>query len=63
MEFVNMKLEHNIKIHILSVMPDHVHTLIALLKGMNDEKAMQLLKGASPHFFFRNHSKARLRYP
>ena len=55
--------KHNIKIHILSVMPDHVHSLVTLPKGMNDEKAMQLLKGASAHFFFHNHPKARLRYP
>ncbi|RLE38139.1 IS200/IS605 family transposase, partial [Candidatus Woesearchaeota archaeon] len=38
---------HNIKIHVLSVMPEHVHCLVTLPKGMNDEKAMQLLKGAS----------------
>ena len=54
---------HNIEVHILSVMPDHVHVLVTLPKGMNNEKALQLLKGASAYLFFRNHPKARLRYP
>ena len=54
---------HNIKIHIISVMPDHVHMLATLPKGMNDEKAFQLLKGCSAYTFFKNHPKARLRYP
>ncbi len=35
---------HNIQIHVLRVMPDHLHTLVTLPKGMSDEKAMQLLK-------------------
>ena len=48
---------HNIKIHVLSVMPDHVHILVTLPKGMNEEKALQLLKGASAYFFFHNHPK------
>ena len=46
---------HNIKVHILSVMPDHVHMLATLPKGMNDEKAFQLLKGCSAYTFFKNH--------
>jgi len=54
---------HNIKIHILNVLPDHLHTLVTLPKGMADEKAMQLLKGCSAYSFFKNHPKARLRYP
>jgi len=29
-------------IHILSVMPDHVHTLVTLPKGMNEEKGIPL---------------------
>ena len=44
-------------------MPDHLHTLVTLPKGMTDEKAMQLLKGGSAYSFFKNHPKARLRYP
>ena len=55
--------KHKIKIHVLSVMPEHVHALVTLPRGMRDSKALQLLKGASACIFFRNHPKARLRYP
>ena len=55
--------KHNINIHILRVMPEHIHMMATLPKGMNDEKAFQLLKGASSYYFFKNHPKARLRYP
>ena len=54
---------HGIKIHLIYVMPDHVHALVTLPKGMTDEKAFQLLKGGSAYSFFKNHPKARLRYP
>jgi len=56
-------MKHNIKIHIMSVMPDHIHALVSLPRGMSDSKALQLLKGLSSYLFFRNHPKARLRYP
>ena len=55
--------KHEIEIHILRVMPEHVHMMATLPKGMNDEKAFQLLKGASAYYFFKNHPKASLRYP
>jgi putative transposase len=54
---------HNIKIHIISVMPNHLHLIATLPKGMTNEKAFQLLKGCSAYTFFKNHTKARLRYP
>ena len=54
---------HDIKIHLIFVMPDHVHLLVTLPKGMTDEDAFQLLKGGSSYSFFKNHPKARLRYP
>jgi len=54
---------HNIQIHILRVMPDHLHMLVTLPKGMCDVKALQLLKGCLAYTFFKNHPKARLRYP
>ena len=54
---------HGIKIRVINVMPDHLHTLVTLPKGMTDEKAMQLLKGGSAYSFFKNHPKSRLRYP
>ena len=44
-------------------MPDHLHMLVTLPRGMNDIKALQLLKGISAYKFFKNHPKARLRYP
>ena len=43
---------HNIKLHFISVMPDHLHLLATLPKGMTDEKAMQLLKGGSSLYLF-----------
>ena len=55
--------KHNIKIIILNVMPEHIHLMATLPKGMGDEKAFQLLKGASSYYFFKNHPNARLRYP
>ena len=54
---------HNIKVHIINVLPDHIHTLVTMPKGMNDEQAFKFLKGHSSYHFFKNHSKARLRYP
>ena len=55
--------KHNIELRIINVMHDHVHLISTLPKGMNDEQAMQLLKGGSAYIFFKNHPKARLRYP
>jgi len=44
-------------------MPDHVHILIRLPTTLSISKAIQFLKGGSAYIFFRNHPKARLRYP
>ena len=55
--------EHNIKIHILSVMPDHIHMLVTFPHGMTDSKAFNLLKGRSAYLIFKNKEKTRLRYP
>ena len=54
---------HDIEIHVLTVMPEHVHLLVTLPKGMLDSKAFQFLKGISANYFFKNHPKALLRYP
>ena len=54
---------HNIKIHRLSVMPEHVHMLITLPHNITDSKGMQLIKGGSAYTYFKNHSKSRLRLP
>tara|TARA_Y100000310_G_C20553622_1_gene749393 strand:- start:591 stop:926 length:336 start_codon:yes stop_codon:yes gene_type:complete len=55
--------EHKIKLHLIQVMPDHVHILATLPKGMNESKALQLLKGRSAFLIFKNHERFRLRYP
>ena len=55
--------EHGIEIKEISVMPDHVHLIAKLPLTMTPSKAYQLLKGRSAYIFFRNHPKARLRYP
>ncbi len=55
--------EHKIHIHIIAVMPDHVHLLVSLPNGVTDTKALQLLKGRSSYLIFRNREHVRLRYP
>ncbi|MDO8480371.1 MAG: IS200/IS605 family transposase [Nanoarchaeota archaeon] len=54
---------HGIEIHLLSVMPEHVHMLVTLPRGMTDSKALMLLKGGSAYHFFKNHERSRLRLP
>ena len=54
---------HGINIRVIYIMPDHVHMLVTLPRGMTDSKALMLLKGASAHRFFKNHPKSRLRLP
>lgn len=56
-------VKHGIQIHVLKAMPEHVHMLISLPRGMTDSCALQLLKGGSAFLFFRNHPKSRLRLP
>jgi len=55
--------KHNIEIIELEVMPDHIHMIIRIPPMLAIEKAIMLLKGGSAYIFFRNHEKARLRYP
>jgi len=54
---------HGIVIHLISVMPDHVHMLVTLPHNMTDSRALMLLKGGSAYIFFKNHEKSRLRLP
>ena len=56
-------VRHEIKIIELSVMPDHIHVVVLLPKGMNEEKAAQLLKGVSSRKLFEVKDKFALRYP
>jgi putative transposase len=58
-----MSSRHNIKIHNISVMPEHVHMLVTLPKVMTQSKAFQILKGGSAFLFFKAHPKSRLRLP
>jgi putative transposase len=55
--------KHGIRIHILKIMPDHAHLLLSLPHNITDSKALQLLKGGSAFYFFRNHEKSRMRLP
>ena len=55
--------EHSIVIHSIFVMPNHVHMLVTLPRGIDDRKALQLLKGRSAYLIFKNHERFRLRYP
>ena len=54
---------HGIKIHILEILPDHVHMRVTLPHGMTESRALMLLKGGSAYYFFKNHPKSRLRLP
>ena len=54
---------HDMKIIVLSVLPDHIHMVVSLPKGMDDIKAVKLLKGASSRKLFQVKEKYALRYP
>jgi putative transposase len=56
-------IEHNIRIHILKVLSDHIHMLATLPNNMTDSEARRLLKGRSAYIIFRNRENIRLRYP
>ena len=55
--------EHGIKFRILTLLPEHVHSLATLPNGMTDSRALGLLKGRSSYLIFRNREHVRLRYP
>ena len=55
--------ENNIKIIELNVILDHLHCFVKLPLTMTPSKALQLLKGRSAFLFFKNHDRAKLRYP
>jgi putative transposase len=54
---------HNIKIHNLCVMPDHIHMMVTLPHNITESQALQLIKGGSAYLFFRNHPNSRMRMP
>jgi len=53
---------HGIEIRELSVMPEHVHSVVELPMDMSPSKAQQILKGGSSYEIFRAQPKFRLRY-
>lgn len=55
--------EYDIQVHEIEVLPDHVHLLVSLPRGMTDEKAFGLMKGRSAYLIFRAKPNYRLRYP
>jgi len=54
---------HQIKIIVLSVMPEHIHCEVQISLNMSAAMAVQILKGLSAKLFFEHNKKARLRYP
>jgi len=54
---------HNIKIIVLSVMPEHVHCEVQVSLNISASKVLQILKGLSAKLFFEKNPKAKLRYP
>jgi len=53
---------HKIEIVELSVMPDHVHTIVGIPPTMSVSKALQILKGASSRELFKRKPHFRCRY-
>jgi len=54
---------HQIKIIVISVMPEHIHCEVQISLNMSAAMALQYLKGLSAKLFFEHNKKARLRYP
>ena len=54
---------HEIKIIVISVMPEHIHCEVQVSLAMSASKVLQILKGVSAKLFFEYNKKARLRYP
>ena len=54
---------HKIMINELSVMSDHIHTVVEIPPTMSVSKALQLLKGTSSRELFKKKPNFRLRYP
>jgi putative transposase len=53
---------HNIIITELSVMPDHIHTVVGIPPTMSVSKALQILKGGSSRELFKRKPHLRCRY-
>ena len=55
--------EAGIVIHNIEIMPEHVHILATLPRGLTDIEALRRLKGRSAYLIFRHKPNFRLRYP
>ena len=53
---------HKIEITELSVMPDHIHTIVGIPPTMSISKVLQLLKGGSSRELFKRKPHLRCRY-
>ena len=54
---------NEIEVLALKVMPEHIHMVVSLPRGMTDIKALQLLKGFASFVLFRFCPDLRKRYP
>ncbi|MEK6840557.1 MAG: IS200/IS605 family transposase [Nanoarchaeota archaeon] len=55
--------KHDIKIIIINVQPDHVHSIVDCPRTMSDSQLMQIIKGLSSYLLFRICPDIRKRYP
>ena len=55
--------KHDIKVIIINVQPDHVHSIIDCPRTMSDAQLMQIIKGLSSYLLFRICPELRKRYP
>ena len=55
--------KHNIVMHELIVMDDHIHAVVSTPPTMSVSKAFYLLKGASSYELFKRNPNFRKRYP
>lgn len=56
-------VSHHIKIHSISIIPEHVHMLVSLPHNITNSRAINLIKGVLAYHFFRKYEKSRLRLP
>ena len=54
--------KHNIKIIIINVQPDHVHSIVDCPRTMSDAQLLQMIKGLSSYLLFRICPSLRKRY-
>ena len=59
----NVAERHNIELHELSIMSDHIHAVVDIPPTMSVSQALHLLKGASARELFKSKPQFRLRYP